>query len=253
MLSSGEVYYYHYDGLGSVAALTDVNGTFVEYYEYNVFGEPTIWDVNAMEIVDSSVVGNPYMFTGREYDSDTGLYYYRARYYNPSIGRFLQTDPIGYAGGLNLYTYIGNNPLNWIDPWGLKVGDKYPNQDSAGCDAISDINPTSIKEDREYGGWIYKNKDGTYSYAFPKPGSQHGLTMPPKPSDATGDYHTHGAESGPDWLDEDFSPLDKEGNRADKVNGYLGTPSGRILKYDPKTGKVSELPKEQPGPIKKGS
>jgi len=76
-----------------------------------------------MEIVDSSIIGNPYMFTGRRFDSETGLYYYRARYYDPYIGRFLQTDPIGYYGGLNLYTYVDNNPVNWIDPWGLKKGD----------------------------------------------------------------------------------------------------------------------------------
>jgi RHS repeat-associated protein len=58
---------------------------------------------------------NPYMFTGRRFDFETGLYYYRARYYNPYIGRFLQTDPVGYG-----YNYCGNNPVGWTDPLGLE-------------------------------------------------------------------------------------------------------------------------------------
>jgi len=68
---------------------------------------------------DPELIGNPYMFTGRRFDLETGLYYYRARYYDPNTGRFLQTDPIGYADGINWYNYCGNNPLNCIDPGGL--------------------------------------------------------------------------------------------------------------------------------------
>jgi RHS repeat-associated protein len=112
------MFYYHYDGLGSVVALSDANGVVVERYEYDVFGEPTIYDAND-QILTTSNYGNPYMFTSRRYEPETGLYYYRARYYNPYIGRFLQPDPTGYFAGLNLYTYVGNNSLNWVDPYGL--------------------------------------------------------------------------------------------------------------------------------------
>ena len=59
------------------------------------------------------------MFTGRQFDVETGLYYYRARYYNPYIGRFLQTDPVGYSGDMNLYRYCKNNPVALADPSGL--------------------------------------------------------------------------------------------------------------------------------------
>jgi len=67
----------------------------------------------------TSSVGNPYMFTGRRYDSQIDKYYYRARYYDADTGRFLSPDPIGYYDSMNLYQYVTNNPLNWIDPWGL--------------------------------------------------------------------------------------------------------------------------------------
>ena len=64
-------------------------------------------------------IANPFAYTGREWDKETGLYYYRARYYTSQIGRFISEDPIGFTGGINLYVYVGNNPVNKIDPLGL--------------------------------------------------------------------------------------------------------------------------------------
>jgi len=103
-------YYYHFDALGCVTALSDANGTTVEVYEYDVYGQVAASDPNHP---------NPFLFTGRRFDTETGLYYYRARYYNASIGRFLQTDPIGYGDGMNMYAYCGNNATNCTDPSGL--------------------------------------------------------------------------------------------------------------------------------------
>jgi len=109
---ANEVYFYHRDGLGSVIALSDAAGDTVVTYEYSIYGVPASSDVN---------IPNPFQFTGRRFDSETGLYYYRARMYNPNIGRFLQTDPIGYGDGMNWYAYCGNNPTGFTDPSGNRT------------------------------------------------------------------------------------------------------------------------------------
>jgi len=106
---SNAVYYYHFDGLGSVVALSDSDGDSCQSYEYSAYGQVAAEDPNHP---------NPYMFTGRRFDIETGLYHYRARCYNPHIGRFMQTDPVGYDDGINWYLYCKNNPVNFVDASG---------------------------------------------------------------------------------------------------------------------------------------
>jgi RHS repeat-associated protein len=105
--------FYHKDGLGSISDLTNTSGSAVKNYRYRSFGE--IYS-------ETGTLEQPFTFTGREYDPESGLYYYRARYYDPRAGRFLTKDPIGFLGGdVNLYRYVGNNPVNFTDPRGMAV------------------------------------------------------------------------------------------------------------------------------------
>ena len=116
--TSGEIYHAHADALGSTALLTDATGDIVERYDYNPFGACVASDING-----GGLVGNPYRFTGRRLDTETGLYYYRARHYSTEMGRFLSRDPIGPWGDEtncgNTYAYGGNNPLSGWDPTGM--------------------------------------------------------------------------------------------------------------------------------------
>ncbi|MDD3597415.1 RHS repeat-associated core domain-containing protein, partial [Sulfuricurvum sp.] len=107
-------YYYHRDHQNSIIALTCQEGKIVERYDYDPFGNITL-----EEHTEGIQTLNPYRYTGREYDAPD-LYYYRARYYDPTIGRFITSDPIGYlSGDFNFYRYVGNDPVNFIDPLGL--------------------------------------------------------------------------------------------------------------------------------------
>ena len=104
--------YFLTDALGSTVALTDSTGAVQQTYAYEPYGE-----VQATGTSD-----NPYQYTGRENDDQslgTGLYYYRARYYSPTLKRFISEDPMGLAEGLNEYAYVAGNPVGFVDPTGL--------------------------------------------------------------------------------------------------------------------------------------
>ncbi len=106
--SGGVQEYYLYDGLGSTTDLTDGSGNSIAGYGYDVFGAIRS---------QSGSSPNEFKFTGEQRDSESSLYYLRARYYDPGIGRFLTHDPLP---GANLYAYVGNNPVNFVDPTGLQ-------------------------------------------------------------------------------------------------------------------------------------
>lgn len=105
----GSYYSLHADGLGSITRMTDSGGTTVNTYRYDAWGRTTS---------ESGTLPNPYRYAGREKESGTALYYYRARMYDPDVGRFTGKDPAGMADGTNLYAYVGGNPVNALDPSG---------------------------------------------------------------------------------------------------------------------------------------
>jgi RHS repeat-associated protein len=111
MLRSGATSYFHADGLGSVTSLSNAAGSIANTYTYDSFGKLT---------ASSGSLVNPFQYTARESDSETGLYYYRARYYDTATGRFLNEDPLQLEGGIDFYVYTLNNPASMIDPIGEK-------------------------------------------------------------------------------------------------------------------------------------
>ena len=119
--SPDEHFFYHTDALGSVTALTDFMGNMIESYQYDSFGSPIILDATGSPIPQSAF-GNPFLFTSREFDPESGLYFNRRRYYDPRIGRFLQRDPFASPASdtkaLHPYMYVLNNPVGYIDPGG---------------------------------------------------------------------------------------------------------------------------------------
>jgi RHS repeat-associated protein len=99
---------FHSDVFGSVVATSDGSGAVTSSHGYEAFG-------------DSDTPAPWFGFTGREWDPEVGLYYYRARYYDPKIARFVSEDPIRFLGGINLYAYVGNRPTGFVDPFGTQA------------------------------------------------------------------------------------------------------------------------------------
>jgi RHS repeat-associated protein len=143
-------YYYQSDHEGSITHLIDTNGNVLETYRYDAFGKPTI---NGGALT-ASALNNRFMFTGREYVPQFGIYEYRARAYHPGLGRFMSEDPKLFdAGDYNLFRYCHNDPLDLTDPMGLL----------AGFDRYRLVYDPRQQHDATHDGWSVQGVPGTES------------------------------------------------------------------------------------------
>ncbi|HEY0144154.1 MAG TPA: DUF4329 domain-containing protein [Thermoanaerobaculia bacterium] len=248
MTRAGVTYRIISDHVGSPRLVVNATtGMIAQSLSYDEFGNV---------LSDTNPGFQPFGFAGGLYDVATGMMRFGARDYDPRVGRWTAKDPIGFAGrDTNLYGYTFGDPINFIDPDGLKIypagfvgplqpgdvisraGTPFSSQDAAARAALTEVCATSVREDREYGGSVYLyDQFGKYYYTFPVAGEQHGMasiTSPPPGATMVGSYHSHGAESGPQVDDESFSPLDMGVHNIYNVRGYLVTPSGHMRAYHP--------------------
>ncbi len=149
IVRSGQTNYYGQDGLSSITSITDSAGSAAAAYTYNSFGKLTS---------PEGSFTNSLRYTSRDFDSEVGLYYYRARFYDSDGGRFLNEDPIGFDGGTNFYAYVGNNPIVLNDPTGLQSCEapcdvsvpSDPNRLAAVATIMGEATPPQFNGTRQY-------------------------------------------------------------------------------------------------------
>ena len=209
--------YVHAGLEGSVIALTNVLGELVERYRYTAFGLLTVLDAEGEE-KDSPAL-SPWLYHGRLYENESGLYWMRMRHYSPDLGRFLQPDPAGIAGGINLYAYSNNNPLRYFDPWGL-----WPAPDATGGDdgkygetwgMCLDLDPSEIEKVLRRLAIIGKDRD---------PDALKGHKKYVERRKKEGYYEDYIIATG---LEDAVSQLDELGVRWDQIDFYGHGVDGR--------------------------
>ena len=115
-----DILFFHANHLGTIMVISDEQGNSKEKIEYDAYGMPMYFD-NLGNVLKKSSTANNFLLTGREFDEEIGIYYYRARNLHPSLGRFMQKDSLVYVDRMNDYLYVMNNPIMFQDPEGLKT------------------------------------------------------------------------------------------------------------------------------------
>ena len=242
---------YHCDHRGLPLALISEDGNTAWSAEYDEWG-------NQLNEENPHHVYQPYRLPGQQHDEESGLYYNRHRYYDPLQGRYITQDPMGLKGGWNLYQYP-LNPLQQIDPMGLLqtwddarsgactggvcgvlsriIGpSKFDSTADAALDALKETQNRSLCNDMEYSGIVCKDTNGKYFASKAETDNLRKASYPlkrkcPTGTDRVAAYHTHGADSHGDYVDEFFSSSDKNLVRSKDNNleaFYLATPDGRF-------------------------
>ena len=242
---------YHCDHRGLPLALISEDGNTAWSAEYDEWG-------NQLNEENPHHVYQPYRLPGQQHDEESGLYYNRHRYYDPLQGRYITQDPMGLKGGWNLYQYP-LNPLQQIDPMGLLqtwddarsgactggvcgvlsriIGpSKFDSTADAALDALKETQNRSLCNDMEYSGIVCKDTNGKYFASKAETDNLRKESYPlkrkcPTGTDRVAAYHTHGADSHGDYVDEFFSSSDKNLVRSKDNNleaFYLATPDGRF-------------------------
>ena len=239
----GEMYYSYYlkDHQGNNRVVAYDNGVVDEVNHYYPFG------LLFGESEDPET--QKFKYNNKEFDRYHGLdmYDYGARFYDPSICRFTTMDPMCEKYyHLSPYIYCLNNPIRYVDKNGKDPGDYFDSIDKVAIDFGRFFNYKSIVERKEYSAYIYKIKinwwNTAYSYTIPKQGeadksypSRDGM---PKDAEIVGRVHSHG-NWDPKYCNdrgdgnEIFSDDDKNVYKSNKIYGYVSTPKGKLLKYDP--------------------
>ncbi|MCW5933156.1 MAG: hypothetical protein KIT45_02510 [Fimbriimonadia bacterium] len=153
--------FQHWDQMGSLAATSDGQGNRLAGPIFDSFGYLISGNL--------SEYGWNGLYSHRYEVNIGGILQVGVRWYDPVVGRFLQQDP---AFSVPVYSYCWNDPVNLVDYFGFKPGDKYKSADAAAKAALRDIGKELKMMEVEFGGWIYENSDGTFSYTKPVKGTE---------------------------------------------------------------------------------